>query len=88
MIIQSRNPCPVRSPNGFIKGTVKKVGVIYPGVRVACFNRTTMRLVSTTKTDSNGNYLLFGDQLKKHFLVSVDPSFQFNGVIQDNVVPK
>ncbi len=68
-----------------IKGVTNKLGVPV-SCQVKAIDRNTGRLLSSTKSNESGKYILFGT--KNTSVVAFDPDERFNAVIQDNVVPK
>lgn len=73
---------------GQISGTVKKLGVNI-SAWLLLFERTSGVLVDKVLANKDGSYFFFNLSVKHSFyIVTKDPSNQYNAVIQDNVVPK
>ncbi|KEC84220.1 MULTISPECIES: hypothetical protein [Acinetobacter] len=74
---------------GQIKGTTKKLNVIYPGVEVCVFKRSNKQLLWTTLSKSDGSYtfrnLAVGLEC---FVTAFDPKREYNAVIADGVKAK
>lgn len=70
-----------------VAGHIKKLGTAI-SCKVDVFCRKTNRLLASTVSDKNGFYRVKVNTTAKVFIVSHDPSLEFNAVIQDNVVPK
>lgn len=74
---------------GQIKGSTKKLNVIYPGVEVCVFNRSNKQLLWTTLSKSDGSYtfrnLAVGLEC---FVTAFDPRREYNAVIADGVKAK
>lgn len=71
-----------------ISGRAYKTGVIYPQAKIFLMS-SAMSLVSTTRSDSSGNYSFKGVIKGEEFtIIGFDPRKQMNAVIQTNVVPK
>ena len=71
-----------------IKGITMQVGIPLSSP-VKLYERSTGLLVSTAISTSDGEYRFRGlPALMKFTVVAIDPTKQFNAVIQDNVVPK
>lgn len=68
-----------------VKGETRKLGVLI-SCDIKAIDRNTGRLLSSTKSNESGKYILFGT--KNTCVVAFDPDKKFNAVIQDNVVPK
>ncbi|WP_224963672.1 carboxypeptidase regulatory-like domain-containing protein [Acinetobacter guillouiae] len=81
----------VNSDQGFgqIKGSTKKLNVIYPGVEVCVFKRSNKQLLWTTLSKSDGSYafrnLAVGLEC---FVTAFDPKREYNAVIADGVKAK
>ena len=74
---------------GQIKGSTKKLNVIYPGVEVCVFKRSNKQLLWTTLSKSDGSYafrnLAVGLEC---FVTAFDPKREYNAVIADGVKAK
>lgn len=74
---------------GQIKGSTKKLNVIYPGVEVCVFKRSNKQLLWTTISKSDGSYafrnLAVGLEC---FITAFDPKREYNAVIADGVKAK
>ena len=74
---------------GQIKGSTKKLNVIYPGVEVCVFKRSNKQLLWTTTSKSDGSYafrnLAIGLEC---FITAFDPKREYNAVIADGVKAK
>ncbi|ENW00898.1 hypothetical protein F938_00414 [Acinetobacter bereziniae LMG 1003 = CIP 70.12] len=74
---------------GQIKGSTKKLNVIYPGVEVCVFKRSNKQLLWTTLSKSDGSYafrnLAVGIEC---FVTAFDPKREYNAVIADGVKAK
>ncbi|ENV98141.1 hypothetical protein F938_01200 [Acinetobacter bereziniae LMG 1003 = CIP 70.12] len=81
----------LNSDQGFgqIKGSTKKLNVIYPGVEVCVFKRSNKQLLWTTLSKSDGSYafrnLAVGIEC---FVTAFDPKREYNAVIADGVKAK
>ncbi|MHA3104606.1 hypothetical protein [Acinetobacter sp. ANC 3791] len=71
---------------GVAKGTVKKLGKIYPSAQVCLFRKDTRALLWETTSKSDGSYsfrnLAIGLEC---FVVAFDPAQKYNAVIQGKV---
>ena len=75
--------------SGQIKGTTKKLNVIYPGVEVCVFNRTNKQLLWTTTSKSDGSYAFRNIAVGLEcFITAFDPQRNYNAVIADGVKAK
>jgi len=64
---------PLTGGDGFIPGIVSEDSAVKPNARVFCFERDTMRLVAEGRADINGNYVFYGlDPNKPYLLMAVD----------------
>lgn len=68
-----------------LKGETQKKGMPI-SCRVMAYNRANGQLLSSTLSNQDGQYFLFGERTS--FILALDPAKQYNAVIQDNVVPK
>ncbi|WP_353161952.1 carboxypeptidase regulatory-like domain-containing protein [Acinetobacter guillouiae] len=81
----------LNSDQGFgqIKGSTKKLNVIYPGVEVCVFKRSNKQLLWTTLSKPDGSYafrnLAVGLEC---FITAFDPKREYNAVIADGVKAK
>ncbi len=71
-----------------IKGSIKKLGKNYSFQKVCIYSRANNQLLSSTLSDSEGNFTLELNSGAPVYIVALDTNKQFNAVIQDNVVPK
>lgn len=69
-----------------IKGLTYKLGTPI-SCEVRAYSRETGEMLSRAKSNLAGQYILYGLNAA-NYVVAIDPSNQFNAVIQDNVVPK
>lgn len=74
---------------GQIKGTTKKLNVIYPSVEVCVFKRSNKQLLWTTMSKSDGSYAFRNIAVGLEcFITAFDPKQEFNAVIADGVKAK
>lgn len=77
--------------SGTIGGSVLKGAVPLVGVEVSLFHRTSRRCISTTRTDTNGEFV-FHDLYKpssEYFAIAFSPTTgdPFNALIYDMLTP-
>lgn len=74
---------------GQIKGTTKKIGIIYSPVPVCAFRRDNRQLLWETKSKADGSYAFRNIAVGLEcFVVAFDPNEEHNAVISDKVVAK
>ncbi len=52
---------------------------------VRCYDRITGEMVSSTISDVNGNFILFGSRENKNYVLAVDSEEKYNIVVQDMI---
>lgn len=67
-----------------IKGTTTKEGAPI-SCPVRAYNRKTGELLSSTVSNNDGSYILFGSHTSPNTVVAIDPDETFNAATQDMV---
>lgn len=74
---------------GQIKGTTKKLNLIYPNVEVCVFKRSNKQLLWTTYSKTDGTYAFRNIAVGLEcFITAFDPQRNYNAVIADGVKAK
>ncbi|OTG82160.1 hypothetical protein [Acinetobacter sp. ANC 4648] len=74
---------------GQIKGSTKKLNVIYPGVEVCVFKRSNKQLLWSTVSKADGSYAFRNIAVGLEcFITGFDPARDYNAVIADGVKAK
>lgn len=67
-----------------IKGNTTKSGIPV-SCEIRAYNRITGVLLSKSRSDTNGKYILFGSHNQPNYVIAIDPEEEFNIAAQDNV---
>lgn len=54
--------------------------------QVNAYNRKSGLLLSSGRSNSSGDYILFGVQRRENMVIALDPGSEFNLAAQDNVI--
>lgn len=87
MMLEFLAPRVTTSKLTVIAGKTTELGVP-TSKRVRVYSRANGSLLASTKSNEAGEYKLYLPNDMAYTVISIDGYKKFNGVIQDNVVPK